>query len=61
MVGNAARTEEAVIAGGGEIVQRVDPDSPEVYFLFRDPSGNVMGVYQQPGLEEAESTGIPHV
>jgi predicted enzyme related to lactoylglutathione lyase len=55
MVANAARAAEAVVAEGGEIVQPVDPGSHEVYFLFRDPTGNVLGVYQQPGLEDAES------
>jgi predicted enzyme related to lactoylglutathione lyase len=55
MMANARKAADAVVAAGGEIVKPVDPDSGEVYFLFRDPAGNVMGVYQQPGLEEAES------
>jgi predicted enzyme related to lactoylglutathione lyase len=46
-----------VVAAGGEIAQDIDPASPEVYFLFRDPSGNVMGVYQQPGLAESDRDG----
>jgi predicted enzyme related to lactoylglutathione lyase len=57
MVANAARASEAVVAAGGEIVQPVDPDSPEVYLTFRDPAGNVLGIYQQEGLEEAEAQG----
>jgi uncharacterized protein len=36
MVANAAKAGEAVVANGGEIIQPVDPDSREVYFLFRD-------------------------
>lgn len=55
MVGNAAKAADAVVAAGGEIVRPVDPGSREVHFLFRDPAGNVMGVYQQRGLEEAEA------
>ncbi|HCG00131.1 MAG TPA: glyoxalase [Chloroflexi bacterium] len=55
MVANAERAGEAVVANGGEIIQPVDPGSREVYFLFRDPAGNVLGVYEQEGLEEAES------
>jgi predicted enzyme related to lactoylglutathione lyase len=55
MVANAAKATEAVLAAGGEIVQPADPDSPEVHLTFRDPAGNVMGIYQQPGLEEAEA------
>jgi predicted enzyme related to lactoylglutathione lyase len=51
MVANAVRAGEAVVAAGGEIVEPVDPESREVYFRFRDPAGNVLGAYQQPGLE----------
>jgi uncharacterized protein len=57
MVANAARASEAVVVAGGEIVQPVDPNSPEVYLTFRDPAGNVLGIYQQEGLEEAEAQG----
>jgi predicted enzyme related to lactoylglutathione lyase len=56
MVANAARAEEAIIAAGGEVAQPVDPGSPEVHFTFRDPAGNVLGIYQQPGLEQAEAS-----
>jgi uncharacterized protein len=55
MVANAAKAAEAVDAAGGEIVQPVDPNVPEVHLTFRDPAGNVLGIYQQPGLEEAET------
>ena len=55
MVADAEKARQAVEDAGGLIVQPVDPDSPEVYFLFRDPAGNVLGVYQQPGLAEAEA------
>lgn len=57
MAANAGKAAEAVTAAGGEIVQPVDPNAPEAYFTFRDPAGNVLGVYQQPGLEEAEAQG----
>jgi uncharacterized protein len=55
MVGDADAAANAVVAAGGEIVQPVSPDEPVVYFLFNDPSGNVMGVYEQPGLKEREA------
>jgi predicted enzyme related to lactoylglutathione lyase len=55
MVANAAKAAEAVVAAGGEIVQPVEPDAPEVHLTFRDPAGNVLGIYQQRGLEEAET------
>jgi predicted enzyme related to lactoylglutathione lyase len=55
MVANAATTIEAIIAAGGEIVQPVNPDEHEVYALFRDPAGNILSIYQQPGLAELEA------
>jgi len=54
MVASAATTIEAIIAAGGEIVQPVNPDEGEIYALFRDPAGNILGIYQQPGLAEQE-------
>ncbi|HTC72074.1 MAG TPA: VOC family protein [Solirubrobacteraceae bacterium] len=54
MVADAPAAVEAVLAAGGEIVQHVDPDAPEQLARFRDPAGNVLGIYQQPGLAEAE-------
>jgi predicted enzyme related to lactoylglutathione lyase len=55
MVASAATTIEAIIAAGGEIVQPVNPDEREVYALFRDPAGNILGIYQQAGLAEIEA------
>ena len=55
MVGNAAITIDAITSAGGMIVQPVNPDENEVYALFRDPAGNVLGIYQQPGLAEIEA------
>ncbi|MGA8535241.1 MAG: hypothetical protein WB615_14125 [Candidatus Tumulicola sp.] len=50
MVADAASTLEAIVSAGGEIVEPIDPDSPEIFALFRDPGGNLLGCYQQPGL-----------
>ena len=55
MVASAATTIEAIIAAGCEIVQSVNPDEGEVYALFRDPAGNILGIYQQAGLAEIEA------
>lgn len=55
MIASAAAILEAIIAAGGEIVQPVNPDEHEVYGLFRDPAGNVLSIYQQPGLAESEA------
>ena len=48
MVDSVAATVEAVVANGGEIVQPIGGDAPEITARFRDPSGNVLGLYQEP-------------
>jgi predicted enzyme related to lactoylglutathione lyase len=48
MVDSVADTCEAVIANGGEIVQPLGGDAPEITARFRDPGGNVIGLYQEP-------------
>lgn len=40
---------ERIVANGGEIVQPVGGDAPEITARFRDPAGNVIGVYQERG------------
>jgi predicted enzyme related to lactoylglutathione lyase len=47
MVDDAAATIESVIAHGGELVQPIGADAPEITARFRDPGGNVIGLYQQ--------------
>ena len=46
MVDDMTATLETVVANGGEIVQGVGADAPEITARFRDPGGNVMGLYQ---------------
>jgi predicted enzyme related to lactoylglutathione lyase len=48
MVDSVAATVDTVIANGGEIVQPLGADAPEITARFRDPAGNVIGLYQQP-------------
>jgi predicted enzyme related to lactoylglutathione lyase len=48
MVDSVAATVDLAVADGGEIVQPVDADAPEITARFRDPAGNVVGLYQQP-------------
>ena len=48
MVDSVAATIEAVIAHGGELVQPIGADAPEITARFRDPGGNVIGLYQEP-------------
>ena len=46
MVDSVAKSVEAVQAAGGEIVQPMGADAPEITARFRDPGGNVIGLYQ---------------
>lgn len=48
MVDSVAATLDAIVAAGGEIVQGIGADAPEITARFRDPGGNVIGLYQQP-------------
>jgi predicted enzyme related to lactoylglutathione lyase len=48
MVDSVAETADAVVANGGEIVQPIGADAPEITARFRDPGGNVIGLYQEP-------------
>lgn len=49
MVDSVVHTVDAVVAAGGEIVQSIGVDAPEITARFRDPAGNVLGLYQEPG------------
>jgi len=46
MVDDIAKSIEAVLANGGELVQPVGADAPEVTAKIRDPGGNIIGLYQ---------------
>jgi predicted enzyme related to lactoylglutathione lyase len=46
-VDSVAATLDAIVADGGEIVQPIGADAPAITARFRDPAGNVMGLYQQ--------------
>ncbi len=48
MVDDMEETIAKVIANGGTIVQPVGQDAPEITARFRDPAGNVIGLYQNP-------------
>lgn len=47
MVDDVEATIESIVAHGGELVQPVGADAPEITARFRDPGGNVIGLYQQ--------------
>jgi predicted enzyme related to lactoylglutathione lyase len=48
MVDSVAATVDAIVANGCEIVQPIGADAPEITARFRDPGGNILGLYQQP-------------
>jgi predicted enzyme related to lactoylglutathione lyase len=55
MVADAAAAAAAVFAAGGHIVLPAGQYGGEVLATFLDPAGKLLGIYQQPGLAEAEA------
>jgi len=50
MVDSVVATCTLVETSGGTIVQPVGADAPEITARFRDPAGNIIGLYQEPPL-----------
>jgi predicted enzyme related to lactoylglutathione lyase len=48
MVDDAASTLDLLVASGGEVVQPIGADAPVITARFRDPAGNLLGLYQEP-------------
>jgi predicted enzyme related to lactoylglutathione lyase len=48
MVDSVAAAIDLVVANGGELVQPIGVDAPEITVRFRDPGGNIIGLYQEP-------------
>jgi predicted enzyme related to lactoylglutathione lyase len=48
MVDDAEETVAAIVAHGGEIVQPIGGDASEITARFKDPGGNILGIYQEP-------------
>ena len=48
MVDSVAATLDTILANGGEVAQPIGADAPEITARFRDPAGNVIGLYQNP-------------
>jgi predicted enzyme related to lactoylglutathione lyase len=48
MVDSVAAIIETVVAHGGVLAQPIGADAPEITARFRDPGGNVIGLYQEP-------------
>jgi predicted enzyme related to lactoylglutathione lyase len=49
MVDSMEVTLDLIVENGGEIVQPVGAAAPEITAHFRDPAGNVIGLYQHRG------------
>ncbi len=50
MVANMDSTLAKIVEEGGKVVQPVGADLPQVTARFSDPSGNVLGLYQEAAL-----------
>lgn len=48
MIDDIEDTMQKIKDLGGTIVQPVGMDAPEITAHFRDPSGNIFGLYQEP-------------
>ena len=50
-VDSVAAAIDKVVAQGCEIVQPIGADAPEITARFRDPGGNILGLYQHPATQ----------
>ena len=48
MVDSVEAAVNSLVAAGGTIVQPLGVDAPEITARFRDPGGNIIGLYQEP-------------
>jgi predicted enzyme related to lactoylglutathione lyase len=55
MVADAAAATDAVVAAGGKVVLPAAQYGTEILATFLDPAGNLLGIYQQPGLAQSEA------
>jgi len=49
MVDSLEEAIRSIAENGGEIVQPVGADAPEITARFRDPGGNILGIYEERG------------
>jgi uncharacterized protein len=47
MVDSVSATLDLIVTNGGKIAQPIGADAPEITARFRDPAGNVLGLYQE--------------
>ncbi len=48
---------DVIVAHEGEIVQTIGVDAGQITARFRDPSRNVIGLYQRP----VDASALPHI
>ncbi len=53
MVDSVEQAIADVTAQGGVLLQGIGGDAPEITARFRDPGGNVIGLYQEPSEDAA--------
>jgi uncharacterized protein len=59
MVDNAEATVRKIQTEGCEIVKPIGADYPEITARFRDPAGNLLGIYQEPtSYKEASQAAL---
>jgi predicted enzyme related to lactoylglutathione lyase len=49
MVDSATATVDLITAHGGQIVKPIDPKASEITAHFRDPGGNILGIFENRG------------
>ncbi len=49
LVRDVAATLEKVVAAGGRVVEALHGEPPELYAHISDPTGNVLGVFEEGG------------
>jgi hypothetical protein len=54
MIADATAVVAEILTAGGGIVRPVDTEAQEKFAWFRDPAGNLLGIYQQPGPADTE-------
>ena len=59
MVADSDAAVAAVVAAGGTVVLPAGEYGTEILATFLDPAGNLLGIYQQPGLAATEA-GASH-
>jgi len=58
MVADAEATLRKIAANGGAVVEPIHPGASDIVARFRDPHGNLMGIYQEKALAGERSRRV---